>query len=257
RPNRVRASAPQVSDRADRSRRRRAGFPDRAPLRAAPGARRDRRRRDAGSGDDADRRDGWGNGAPGLVEPAHTRCDGDGRADCRFVPPRAAEYDSTGAVDGARGGADADAHAAGWRRSDSGGGTADGRLRRKAARAQERAAAPASGDHDHPQTRVLHARGIADRARQTRSDRPQRRAHAGGAPRGVRAPARVAPLAISQVRIRNNEAPAPSAASPPSNCSRVAPAPIPADTTTAVAGTSESNGTTNDGGAATPANLGD
>ena len=47
------------------------------------------------------------------------------------------------------------------RRPDSGRGAADGRLRRAAARAQERAAAPASGDHDHAQAGIVHARRIA------------------------------------------------------------------------------------------------
>ena len=87
-------------------------------------------------------------------------------ADRRLVSDRAAEHDPPGAGDGAGGGADADAAAEERRRPDSGGGAADGRLRRAAAHPQERAAAPAPGDHDHPQAGIVHARGVAGGAGQ-------------------------------------------------------------------------------------------
>ena len=67
-----------------------------------------------------------------------------------------------------------------------GGGAADGRLRRPAAHPQERAAAPASGDHDYAAPRVVHAGGIARQARQGRAGRVAGRARARGAHRGVR-----------------------------------------------------------------------
>ena len=64
------------------------------------------------------------------------------------------------------------------RRAHSCGRAADGRLRRAPADPQERAAAPAPGDHNHAQAGVVHARGVVDRARETGARRSQGRAHA-------------------------------------------------------------------------------
>ena len=50
----------------------------------------------------------------------------------------------------------------------AGRGAADGRLRRPAAHPQERAAAPAPGNHDHAPPRIVHARGVADAPREGR-----------------------------------------------------------------------------------------
>ena len=49
-------------------------------------------------------------------------------------------------------------------------------LRRPAAHSQERAAAPASGDHDHPQAGFVHARGVAGEAGQDRRNHDRRSA---------------------------------------------------------------------------------
>ena len=78
--DRVRAPASLRRRGAGRDRRRRAGLSDGAARLAAPGARRHRRRRDARSGDDADRAGGGRDRAPGAVDRAHDRRGVDGRA---------------------------------------------------------------------------------------------------------------------------------------------------------------------------------
>ncbi len=77
------------------------------------------------------------------------------------------------------------------RRPDSRGGAAGGRLRRAPARAQERAAAPAPGDHDHPAAGIVHARGVAGGAGEARAGRSQGRADARRTSRGAGAPPHV------------------------------------------------------------------
>src|SRR6185295_997841 len=62
---------------------------------------------------------------------------------------------------------------------------------------------------------------------------------------------------LTQVRTANMTAPAASAAKPPRNCSRVAPAAIPTDTRIAIAGTTGPKRTTKVAGFTTPAKLGD
>ena len=67
------------------------------------------------------------------------------------------------------------------------GGAADGRVRRATARAQERGAPPPSGNHDHAQERIVHARGIVGGSRQAGTGRSERRDGPRRTSRGARA----------------------------------------------------------------------
>ena len=111
-------------------------------------------------------------------------------------PVGASADDPPGAVDGARGGDDPVAAAENRRRPGAGGRTVDGRIRRAAAHPQERAAAPASGDDDHAEGRVVHDRGVP------RPTRASRRADGGRCPRARDAPGRTGWIAVATVRLQ-------------------------------------------------------
>ena len=150
-------------------------FPTALAIRASPGAGRHRRRRDARSGDDAHRAGRRRDRPSGVLDAAHDRRAVDARAHDRLVSGRATAHDPAGDCRGAVSRLRAAAAAAKRRRPRAGRRAAHGQLRRPPAHPAQHAAAPASGDHDHAQARIVLARGVSGAPGQSRGHRPRRR----------------------------------------------------------------------------------
>ena len=162
-------------------------FVERPACRRPPGARRARRRRDAGSRDDAAGAERGRNGHL-VLSTLHATDVVVGRLANRGLLP----LERQGAVRQELAMALAAVltqtlipRADGSGR-DPGGRTARRQLRRAPARPEERAAASASGDHHHAEARLVHDGGVARAPRAAGNDRARR----GGRPRGARRGAR-------------------------------------------------------------------